>query len=71
MLTFIFVILMFLIFGKMLGFAIRAAWGITKILVWIVFLPITLLVFVLQGLVAIAFPILLIVGAISLFALHD
>ena len=30
MFTLIFVILMFMVFGKLLVFAIKAAWGITK-----------------------------------------
>ena len=31
--SFIFVILMFVVFGKILGFAIKATWGMTKIIV--------------------------------------
>lgn len=40
MFTLIFVILMFMVFGKLLVFAIKAAWGITKIIWTIVVLPI-------------------------------
>lgn len=71
MLTILFWILMFMTFGKILKFAIKAAWGITKIMVSLVFLPITLIFLVLQGLLILALPILLVVGIISLIALHD
>lgn len=71
MLTIIFWVLMLMTFGKILKFAIKAAWGITKILVSLVFLPIALIFLVLQGLLILALPILLVVGVISLIALHD
>lgn len=71
MLTIIFWVLMLMTFGKILKFAIKAAWGITKILVSLVFLPIALISLVLQGLLILALPILLVVGVISLIVLHD
>lgn len=71
MLTIIFWVLMLMTFGKILKFAIKAAWGITKILVSLVFLPIALIFLVLQGLLILALPILLVVGVISLIVLHD
>ena len=71
MLTIVFWVLMLMIFGKILKFAIKAAWGITKILVSLVFLPIALIFLVLQGLLLLALPILLVVGVISLIVLHD
>lgn len=71
MLTILFWVLMFMTFGKILKFAIKAAWGITKILVSLVFLPIALIFLVLQGLLILALPILLVVGVISLIVLHD
>ena len=71
MLTIIFWVLMLMTFGKILKFAIKAAWGITKIVVSLVFLPIALIFLVLQGLLILALPILLVVGVISLIALHD
>ena len=43
MLTLLFVVLLLTIFGKLLIFAIKAAWGITKILLNIVLLPSSLL----------------------------
>ena len=61
MFTFIFMIMMILVFGKLLGFAIKAAWGVSKV----VFLPLLLIGMVIIGLVKIALPILLIVGCVS------
>lgn len=68
MLAAIFTILMFLIFGKLIWFAVKAAWGISKVICTIVLLPLALIALVLVGLVKIALPVLLIVGIISLFA---
>lgn len=65
MFTFIFMIMMILVFGKLLGFAIKAAWGVSKIVCTVVFLPLLLIGMVLIGLVKIALPILLIVGCVS------
>lgn len=67
MLELIFLICMFCVFGKLLFFGVKAAWGLSKILVTVVFLPIVLVGMVLGGLLYIAVPILLIVGIVSLF----
>jgi len=69
MLELIFTILMFVVFGKILFFAIKAAWGITKILFTIVFLPLVLIVLALMGLFYIAMPALAIIGLIALLGL--
>lgn len=66
MLTLLFTILMLLVFGKILVFAIKAAWGISKIVCTIVLLPILLVGLVVIGLVKIALPILLVVGILSI-----
>ncbi|MDY5986753.1 MAG: hypothetical protein SPJ81_07330 [Lachnoclostridium sp.] len=66
MLTLIFTILMLLIFGKLIGFAVKAAWGISKIICTVVLLPLFLIGLVFAGLIGIAFPILLVVGIVSL-----
>ncbi len=66
MLTIIFLLLMIVVFGKLIWFAIRAAWGITKVLFSIVFLPIVLIVLALSGLMVVALPILIIVGLAAL-----
>lgn len=71
MLRLLFMILMILVFGKLIGFAIRATWGITKVIVTLVILPIVLIGLVLGGLLSIAFPILIIIGIIALFKGFD
>lgn len=54
------------IFGKILFFGIKAAWGISKLLITVVLLPLVLIVMVISGLIYIAFPILLVVGIVAL-----
>lgn len=71
MITFLFIVLMIIVFGKILGVAIRATWGISKIAFSVILLPLFLLGLVLKGLIIVALPILVIIGIISLFALHD
>ena len=66
--TLLFYVLFFMIFGKMIGFAFRATWGIFKVMAYIVFLPIILLALVFGGLLYVALPILLLVGLVSLIA---
>ena len=66
MLSFLFTILMIVVFGKLIGFAIRATWGISKVIITLVLLPMILIVLVLGGLLSIAFPILVIVGLVAL-----
>lgn len=66
MLTILFLILMIAVFGKLIWLAIRAAWGITKILFSIVFLPIVLIALAVSGLMVVALPILIIVGLVAL-----
>ena len=68
MLTLLFAILMFVIFGKLLIFGIKVSWGITKILFTVVLLPIVLIGLVIAGFIYIAIPILVIIGLISLFS---
>lgn len=69
MITLIFTIFMFLIFGNILMFAIRMAWGMTKVLFSLVFLPVFLIALVFAGLIKLAFPILAIIGLISIISL--
>ena len=71
MLTFLFIILMLIVFGKILTFAIKATWSVARIFFTVVFLPLILIGLVIKGLIGIAFPILIVVGIISLFKLHD
>ena len=63
----LFTVLMFLVFGRLIGFAFRAAWGITRVAFTFFFLPLILIGLVIAGLIKLALPILLIVAVISLF----
>lgn len=67
MLTTIFLILMAAIFGRMAFYAFKLTWGFTKVLFTLIFLPVILIFALLGGLIQIAFPVLLIIGIISLF----
>lgn len=71
MLKLLFLVLMIMVFGKILVFAIKAAWGISKIICSVVLLPLFLIGFVIKGLIGIAIPILLVIGILSLFGLKD
>lgn len=66
MLTLLFMVLMIVVFGKLLVFALKASWGIVKVLLTIVFLPLVLVCLVLAGLVYVAVPVLLVVGLFSM-----
>lgn len=66
MLTLIFVVLFLGIFGKMIGFAVRASWSIMKVFFTILFLPAILIVLAVSGCIAVALPALIIVGIVML-----
>lgn len=68
MLEILFAICMIWVFGKLFFFGLRAAWGLTKLLVVVLFLPVILIGLVLGGLISIAFPIVIVIGIISLIA---
>lgn len=63
----LFTVLMFIVFGRLIGFAFRAAWGITRVAFTFFFLPLILIGLVIAGLIKLVLPILLIVAVISLF----
>ena len=63
MFYFLFMILMFYIFGKLFFFGLKAAWGLSKFVLTIILLPITLMVMVSCGLLYFA----IVVGIISFF----
>ena len=67
MFYFLFMILMFYIFGKLFFFGLKAAWGLPKFILTIILLPITLMVMVSCGLLYFAFVLLIVVGIISFF----
>ena len=62
MLTILFLILFLPIIGKLIKFAWKATWGLTKMVLALVFLPLILVAMVICGLVTIALPVLLIIG---------
>ena len=67
MFYFLFMILMFYIFGKLFFFGLKATWGLSKFVLTIILLPITLMVMVSCGLLYFAFVLLIVVGIISFF----
>ena len=66
MLTLLFVICMIGIFGKLIGLAFKMTWGIAKVLFTLVFLPVILVGLAMGGLLVVAFPLLIVVGIVSL-----
>ena len=66
MLTLLFAILMIAVFGKLLMFAIRAAWSIVKISGFIILLPfiLILLAALVGGVIHFLVPILIIIGIV-------
>ena len=71
MLTLLFWIFMFIVFGKLLVFSIKATWGISKMFFSLILFPLFLIGLVLKGLLVVAAPILVIVGIVVLFCLND
>ena len=49
MFTVLFTILTFIVFGKLLIFAIKASWGLARILVTVLFLPFVMIGLVVAG----------------------
>ena len=68
MLSLLFTICMIWVFGKLFIFGVKAAWGISKLLLTVVFLPLILVGMVIGGLMSIAFTILIVVGIVALVA---
>ena len=68
MLTALFIIMLIIVFGKILILALKAAWGIGKIVLTVIFLPVILIIMAISGLLSVAFTLLVFVGIISLIA---
>jgi hypothetical protein len=66
MLEVLFAIGLIWLLWKLIVLAVKAAWGITKVLVFIIFLPLILIGLVIGGLVYIAIPILIVAGIVGL-----
>ena len=71
MIGLLFTIILFLVFGKILLFAIKATWNIAKIFCFAILLPLILIGLVLKGLMIISLPVLIVIGIIALCTLHD
>ena len=67
----VFIILMIVVFGKILGLAIKAAWGISRIIVTLVMMPMILIGLVLSGLLMLALPLLIVIGFVAFVIMKD
>ncbi len=67
MLELFFTIMMISMFGRLFAFGLRSAWGFARLAATIVFLPIILAAVILGGLIQLAFPVLAVIGLVSLF----
>ena len=61
----IFAILMFIVFWKLIKWSIKAAWGITKVIVTIILFPLVLIGMVFAGMIYLAIGILIVAGIIA------
>ena len=68
LLTLLFVICLIAFIWKFLVFGLKASWGILKLLCYVLFFPIILIVMVVGGLIKLALPILIIGGIIAFLA---
>lgn len=68
MLTLLFIIGLFYVFGNIFVIGVKMAWGLTKLLFTVLFFPIILIIMAVSGLMYIAMPILAIIGLVSLFS---
>lgn len=64
MLELLFVICLLGVFGRLFLLGIKAAWGISKILFIVLFLPVLLIGMVVGGVMYLAFPILFFIGIV-------
>lgn len=62
----LFTIASIIVFFKLMIFAFKACWGITKVLAFLILLPLILIGMVCAGLVVFTFPILAIIGLITI-----
>lgn len=68
MLTFVFIVLLLAVLLKIIIFAIKAAWGISKILLTVILFPIIFIVMAFTGFLSLAIGVLIIIGIVSLIA---
>ena len=68
--TILFIIALISVFAKLLFFGLKATWGISKLLLTIVFLPVILVGMVAGGLIHVAFPLLIVIAVVSFFMIR-
>lgn len=68
MITLLFCMLMFVIFGKLAMIAIRAAWGITKVIIYLILAPLVLIIFLFSGFIYVAFILLMVGGVVGILS---
>jgi hypothetical protein len=66
MITIISLVLFFIIFGKLLIFALKVGWGILKIAAYLIFFPALILAMIFGGLLYIAIPLLIVAGFVAI-----
>lgn len=64
----LFIVFLLALVGGLVGFAVKFAWGLTKVVLSIVFCPIILLILVFAGLLSVAFPAVIALVVIMLIA---
>lgn len=62
----LFTIASIIVFFKLMIFAFKACWGITKVMAFLILLPLILIGLAFAGLFIVAFPILAIIGLITI-----
>ncbi|MBO4749368.1 MAG: hypothetical protein J5546_03550 [Lachnospiraceae bacterium] len=68
MITLLILIVCFSLIGGVLKFAVKLTWGLTKLLIGLVFLPLIIVAILLGGVFIMAVPFLLIAGIIAALA---
>ncbi len=68
MLTLLFAIMMIGVFGRLAGIAFRMSWGLVRGLFSLIFLPGIIIAGFAMGLLRLAFPLLAVIGLVSLLA---
>ena len=66
MLTLLFVILMIALFAELIGLAVRLAWGLLKIVGFVIFWPLVLVGLAAAGLIYVALPLLIVSAVIGI-----
>lgn len=57
---------MIIVFGGLAGAAFKMTWGLLKIFLILILLPVILLLFLFGGLIYMAFPILIVLAVVAL-----